>query len=136
MGDAALGLLSVLNYAPFVDNPTNNAFRAAFAKKYGDKLPQDLPNFATVDAYDGMHLMFQMLKATGGKGDGDAMMAAIKGFSWESPRGPVSIDPKTREAVQNFYVTRVERREGILANIPIKTYEHVRDPWHDMHPAG
>ena len=136
IGDAALGLLSVVNYTPFLDSPTNKAFRAAFAKKYGDRLPADLPTLATVDAYDGMHLMFHMLKATKGKPDGNAMMAAVKGFSWESPRGPISIDPKTREAVQNFYVTRVERENGILINKPIKTYEHVKDPWHDMHPAG
>jgi branched-chain amino acid transport system substrate-binding protein len=136
MGDAALGLLSVLNYAPFLDNPTNKAFRAAFAKKYGDNLPADLPTFATVDAYDGMHLMFEMLKATKGKGDGAAMVDAVKGFSWQSPRGPVTIDPKTREPVQNFYVTRVERVNGILINKPIKTYEHVKDPWHDMHPPS
>ncbi len=136
MGDAALGINAVLNYAPFVDNPTNKAFRAAFAKKYGDKLPQDLPNFATVDAYDGMHLMFQMLKATNGKGDGMQMVDAVKGFSWESPRGPVTIDPKTREPIQNFYVTRVEKHDGILANMPIKTYEHVKDPWHEMHPPA
>jgi branched-chain amino acid transport system substrate-binding protein len=136
MGDAALGNLSVLNYAPFLDNPTNKAFRAAFAKKYGSKLPDDLPNFATVDAYDGMDVIFHMLKATnGGKGGGDAMIAAAKGYSWQSPRGPVTIDPKTREAVQNFYVTKVERKDGILVNFPIATYEHVKDPWHDMHPA-
>jgi branched-chain amino acid transport system substrate-binding protein len=136
IGDVALGLVSVLDYAPFLDNPTNKAFRAAFAKKYGNKLPDDLPTFATVDAYDGMDVMFHMLKATGGgKGGGDAMIAAAKGYSWESPRGPVTIDPKTREAVQNFYVTEVERQDGIMINKPIATYEHVKDPWHEMHPA-
>jgi branched-chain amino acid transport system substrate-binding protein len=135
MGKAALGLLSVLNYSPALDNPTNKAFLAAFAKKWGDQEPADFPTFATVDAYDGMELMFHMLKATGGKGDGDAMMAAVKGYSWQSPRGPVSIDPKTRESVQNFYVTRVEEKNGIMMNVPIKTYEAVKDPWHDMHPA-
>jgi branched-chain amino acid transport system substrate-binding protein len=136
MGSAALGLVSVLNYSPFLDNPTNKAFRAAFAKKYGDKLPDDLPTFATVDAYDGMDVIFHMLKATnGGQGGGDAMIAAAKGYSWQSPRGPVMIDPKTREAVQNFYVTKVEMHDGIMADMPIATYEHVRDPWHDMHPA-
>jgi branched-chain amino acid transport system substrate-binding protein len=136
IGDAALGFLSVVNYTPFLDNSANKAFRAAFAKKYGDRLPEDLPTLPSVDAYDGMHLMFRMLTATKGQPDGDAMIAAIKGFSWESPRGPVSIDPKTRESVQNFYVTRVERDHGILVNKPIKTYQHVKDPWHDMHPAG
>jgi len=135
MGNAALGVASVLNYTPYLDNPTNKAFRAAFAKKYGDKLPDDLPTFATVDAYDGMDVMFHMLKATdGGKGGGDAMMAAAKGYSFESPRGPVTIDPKTREAIQNFYVTKVEMVDGVMANRPIATYPNVKDPWHEMHP--
>lgn len=136
MGPAALGLISVLNYAPFIDSPANKAFRAAFAKKYGNKLPQDLPTFATMDAYDGMDVIFHMLKAThGGQGGGAAMIAAAKGYSWQSPRGPVTIDPKTREAIQNFYVTKVEMEDGIMVNKPIKTYEHVKDPWHELHPA-
>jgi branched-chain amino acid transport system substrate-binding protein len=135
MGNAALGLLSVLNYSPVLDNPTNKAFRAAFAKKYGNKQPEDLPTFATVDAYDGMDLIFHMLKATGGKGGGDAMMAAVKGYTFQSPRGPVTIDPKTREPIQNFYVTKVEQEDGVMVNKPIATYEHVNDPWHEMHPA-
>jgi branched-chain amino acid transport system substrate-binding protein len=134
MGDAALGLLSVLSYSPVLDNPTNKAFRAAFAKKYGNKLPDDLPTFATVDAYDGMDVIFHMLKATGGKGDGEAMIAAAKGYSWQSPRGPLMIDPKTREAVQNFYVTKVEREDGIMVNKTVATYKDVKDPWHEMHP--
>jgi branched-chain amino acid transport system substrate-binding protein len=134
MGDAALGLLSVLSYSPVLDNPTNKAFRVAFAKKYGNKEPDDFPTFATLDAYDGMDVIFHMLKATGGKGDGDAMLAAAKGYSWQSPRGPLMIDPKTREAVQNFYVTKVEREDGVMVNKPIATYTNVKDPWHEMHP--
>jgi branched-chain amino acid transport system substrate-binding protein len=130
IGDSAIGAVSILNYAPFLDNPTNKEFRAAFAKKYGSALP----TFATVDAYDGMHLMFQMVKATGGKPDGDKMMDAVKGYSWQSPRGPMSIDPKTREAIQNFYVTKVAKVDGMLINQPIATYPNVKDPWHDMHP--
>jgi branched-chain amino acid transport system substrate-binding protein len=135
MGPSALGLLSVLDYAPFIDTPVNKAFRAAFAKKYGNKLPDDLPTFATVDAYDGMDVIFHMLKATGGKGDGAAMIAAAKGYTFESPRGPVTIDPKTRESIQNFYVTKVEMEDGIMVNKPIATYQHVKDPWHELHPA-
>jgi branched-chain amino acid transport system substrate-binding protein len=136
MGNAALGLISVLSYAPDLDNPANKAFRAAFAKKYGNKLPDDLPTFATVDAYDGMDVIFHMLKATGGKGGGDAMIAAAKGYSWQSPSGPMTIDPATREAVRNFYVTKVEKKDGVMMNEPIATYEHVKDPWHEMHPPG
>ena len=124
IGDTAIGDVAVLNYAPFLDNPTNKAFREAFAKKYGS----DLPTFATVAAYDGMELIFHMLKATGGQPDGDEMMASVKGYAWQSPRGPVSIDPKTREMVQNFYVTKVEKVDGMLINKPIATYPNVEGP--------
>ena len=132
IGDTAIGDVAVLNYAPFLDNPTNTAFRAAFAKTYGS----DLPTFATVAAYDGMEMIFHMLKATGGKPDGDKMMAAVKGYAWQSPRGPVSVDPKTREMIQNFYVTKVAKVNGMLINQPIATYPNVKDPWHEMHPPS
>jgi branched-chain amino acid transport system substrate-binding protein len=129
IGDEAIGDNAVLNYVPFLDNPVNKEFRAAFAKKYGT----DLPTFATVAAYDGMHLIFHMLKATGGQRDGDKMLAAVKGFAWDSPRGPAKIDPATRETIQNVYVTQVEKIDGILVNKPIDTYPNVVDKWHDLH---
>ena len=108
----------------------NKAFVAEFTKKYNG----DLPTFATIAAYDGMDLIFHMLKASGGQRDGDKMLASVKGFSWQSPRGPALIDPKTREMVQNFYVTKVEKVDGKLVNEPVKTYPDVKDPWHEMHP--
>ncbi len=76
-----------------------------------------------------------MLKATGGKRDGDAMIAAAKGYSWQSPRGPLMIDPQTREAVQNFYVTKVEqgrRHHGQQADQDLSSAS--KDPWHELHP--
>ena len=132
IGDASIGDMAVLNYAPFLDNPVNKEFRAAFAKKYG----ADLPTFATVAAYDGMELMFHMLKATGGKPDGDKMMEAAKGYSWQSPRGPMKIDPKTRESIQNVYMTTVTKENGQLINKPTFTVENVVDRWHEMHPPS
>jgi branched-chain amino acid transport system substrate-binding protein len=131
IGDGIIGTVTVLHYGPYLDNPANNAFRAAFAAKYGSA---DLPSFATVAAYDGMELIFHMLKATGGKRDGDKMMAAVKGYAWESPRGPVSIDPKTREIVQNIYIRRVEKLDGVLVNKEFFTYHDVKDPWHELNP--
>ncbi|HXQ53364.1 MAG TPA: ABC transporter substrate-binding protein [Stellaceae bacterium] len=131
IGDAAIGNLAVLNYAPSLDNPVNKEFVAEFTKKYNG----DLPTFATVAAYDGMGLIFHMLKETGAQRDGDKMMAAAKGYAWQSPRGPARIDPKTRETIQNIYVTQVEKVDGRLWNKPQKTYTDVVDLWHEAHPA-
>ena len=82
---------------PDLDNPENKAFVKLMAAKYGDKMVSGLPSFMDVEAWDGMQMIFHMLKATGGKADGDKMMAAIKGYSFKSPRGTVTVDPNTRE---------------------------------------
>jgi branched-chain amino acid transport system substrate-binding protein len=86
------------------------------------------PNFIGVSAYDGMHLIYEALKKTEGKTDGDALVAAMKGMAWESPRGPVSIDPATREIVQNIYIRRVEKVSGELYSVELATFEAVKDP--------
>ena len=70
-----------------------------------------------VGGYDGMHLIYEALKKTGGKADGDALIAAMKGLAWESPRGPISIDPETRDIVQNIYIRKVEKVDGELYNV-------------------
>jgi branched-chain amino acid transport system substrate-binding protein len=129
IGDILIGQLGVSNYAPALDNPMNKAFVAAIAKKYNG----DIPDFATVAAYDGMELMFHMLKAAPDH-DGAKMLAAAKGYAWESPRGPMKIDPKTRETIQNIYITKVGKVDGRLMNVPFKTYTDVVDPWHELHP--
>jgi branched-chain amino acid transport system substrate-binding protein len=131
-GDGVIGAVTTFNYAPFIDNPTNHAFRAAFEAKYGKEA---LPTFATVAAYDGMELIFHMVKATGGAHDGEKMMAAVKGYSWASPRGPVSIDPKTREIIENMYIGRIESENGRMINKVIATYPAVKEPWHELHAA-
>jgi len=77
---------------------------------------------------DGMHLIYEALKKTGGNSDGDAMLAAMKGMAWESPRGPISIDPQTRDIVQNIYIRRVEKVNGQLWNIEFETFADVKDP--------
>ena len=86
------------------------------------------PNFMAVSAYDGMHLIYEALKKTDGKTDGDSLIAAIKGMAWESPRGPISIDPQTRDIVQNIYIRKVEKKNGELYNIELVTYPAVKDP--------
>jgi len=132
IGDASLGIISSMSYGPYLDNPTNNAFVMAYQAKYGKGV---MPTFQTVLAWDGMEAVFHMLKATDGKPDGDKMMAAIKGYAWESPRGPVSIDPNTRELTQNMYVRRVEKlADGTLYNKAFFTYPNVKEQWHALNP--
>jgi branched-chain amino acid transport system substrate-binding protein len=131
VGDAALGVVSALNYGPYLDNPDNAAFTKAFHAKYGN---EEIPNIASVAAYDGMQVVFHMIEATDGKRDGDKAMAAAKGYAWKSPRGPVSIDAKERDIIQNIYMRKVEKIDGTLRNITIFTYHDVKDPWKEAHP--
>jgi branched-chain amino acid transport system substrate-binding protein len=123
MGDVALGVVSTHHYSAAHDSPANKAFVGAFRAANGGMRP----NFMAVGGYDGMHLIYEALNATKG-GSGEALVAAMKGRSWESPRGPVSIDPATRDIVQNVYVRRVERQNGELYNVEFATVPAVRDP--------
>lgn len=132
-GDAAIGTVASTIYVPSLDNPENQAFVKAMLAKYGDKMVSGLPSFMDVEAWDGMTMIFHMLKATNGEPDGDKMMAAIKGYSWNSPRGPVKVDPDTRELIQSDYITRVEKVNGQLSNVVLKTYPNINDPWHELH---
>jgi len=85
------------------------------------------PGFVAVGGYDGIHLIYEALKKTGGKTDGDLLIAAMKGMAWESPRGPISIDPETRDIVQNIYIRKVERVKGELYNVEFETFKDVKD---------
>jgi branched-chain amino acid transport system substrate-binding protein len=124
MGDVALGVVSAHHYSAAHPSPENKAFVEAFQKASSGMRP----NFMAVGGYDGMHLIYEALKRTGGKADGDALIAAMKGMSWISPRGPVSIDPATRDIVQNVYIRKVERVGGELYNVEFETFEAVKDP--------
>jgi len=86
------------------------------------------PNFMAMGGYDGMHLIYEALKKTKGATDGDALINAMKGMAWESPRGPISVDAETRDIVQNIYVRKVERVDGELYNVEFATYPAVKDP--------
>ena len=123
MSDAVLGLVTALHYSALHDSPLNKTYVRDFEAAYGKR-----PNFLSLGGYDGMHLIYEALKKTGGKTDGDAMLAAMKGMKWESPRGPMSIDPETRDVVHNEYIRRVEKVNGQLYNVELSTVEAVKDP--------
>jgi branched-chain amino acid transport system substrate-binding protein len=124
MGEVALGVVNAHHYSAAHPSPENKAFVEAFRKASNGMRP----NFMAIGGYDGMHLIYEALKTTGGKADGDALIAATKGMSWISPRGPVSIDPATRDIVQNVYIRKVERVGGELYNVEFDTHEAVKDP--------
>jgi branched-chain amino acid transport system substrate-binding protein len=124
MGDAVIGTVTAHIYSADHDSAVNKAFVAAF-EKANDGMR---PNFMAVGGYDGMHLMFEALNKTGGKTDGDSLLNAIKGMAWESPRGPISIDPQTRDIIQNVYIRKVEKKNGQLYNVEFATFPAIKDP--------
>jgi branched-chain amino acid transport system substrate-binding protein len=122
MGDAALGTVTAHIYSAAHPSAMNKEFVAAYKKAFSAR-----PGFMAVNGYDGMHLIYEALKKTGGKADGDDLIAAMKGMKWESPRGPISIDPETRDIVQNVYIRKVEKVDGELYNVEFQTFEAVKD---------
>jgi branched-chain amino acid transport system substrate-binding protein len=123
MNEAAIGTVTAHVYSADHGSQMNKAYVEAF-----EKANHFRPNFMSVGGYDGMHLIYEALKKSGGKADGDTLIAAMKGTSWESPRGPISIDPDTRDVIQNVYVRKVERKNGQLYNVEFATFEAVKDP--------
>jgi branched-chain amino acid transport system substrate-binding protein len=123
MGDAALGLITAFHYDHNHKSAANAKFVAAYNAAYGRN-----PDFFSIGGWDGMHLIYEALKKTGGKADGESLVAAAKGMKWESPRGPISIDPETRDIVQTVYIRRLEKVGGKLLNVEIGKIENVKDP--------
>jgi branched-chain amino acid transport system substrate-binding protein len=123
MGDAGLGIITAWHYDYKADNARNREFVKVFNEMHGRN-----PDFFSIGGYDGMHVIYEALKKTGGKTDGDSLIAAAKGLKWESPRGPMSIDPETRDVVQNIYIRRVQKVGGELVNVPFDKIENVKDP--------
>ena len=123
MGDAALGTVTAHMYSAAHPSQTNKDFVAAYKKAFNSR-----PGFVAVGGYDGIHMIYEALKKTGGKADGDSLVAAMKGMKWESPRGPISIDPETRDIVQNIYIRKVEKVDGELYNVEFQTFDAVKDP--------
>jgi branched-chain amino acid transport system substrate-binding protein len=123
MGDASLGIITSFHY----DWPHKSKTNGDFVKAYNAEFKRN-PDFFTVGAYDGMHLIYEALKKTKGNTDGEALINAAKGMKWESPRGPISIDPETRDIIQTVYIRKVEKIGGVLQNTEIAKVENVKDP--------
>ncbi|MBD9454387.1 ABC transporter substrate-binding protein [Rhizobium sp. RHZ02] len=126
LGDAALGIQTTFHYAVSHDSPENKAFVEAAAKAIGSKAELSFP---AVGAYDGMNVIYKMIGATGGKQDAAKAVEAVKGLTWVSPRGPVSIDPESRHITQNIYLREVTKADdGTYYNKEVQTFEKQGDP--------
>ncbi|WP_113393342.1 ABC transporter substrate-binding protein [Rhizobium sp. SYY.PMSO] len=126
LGDAAIGMQTTFHYAVSHDSPENKAFVAAAEKAIGN--PAEL-TFPAVGAFDGMHVIYKMIEATGGKQDAQKAVDAVKGLSWVSPRGPVTIDPESRHITQNIYLREVAKgADGKYYNKEVQTFEKQGDP--------
>ena len=123
MGDQMLGMITAGPYSAAHKSELNKTYVSSIVKANNFR-----PDFVAVGGYDGMHLIYEALKKTGGKTDGDALIGAMKGMAWESPRGPISIDPATRDIVSNIYIRKVEKIDGQLWNTEFETFPNVKDP--------
>jgi len=124
IGDAALGIITSQHYSAAHDSAENKQFVADFKKANAGMRP----NLVAVQAYDGMHAIYEALKKTNGATDGTQLVDAMKGVSFASPRGPVTIDPATREMIQNIYIRKVEKVDGELYNVEFATIPNFKDP--------
>src|SRR5215467_2802087 len=124
MGDSMLGIETAYFYSAAHPSAKNKAFVDG-VKQANNGMRA---NFFGVSGYDGMHLIYQALTKTGGKSDGESFVGAAKGMSWESPRGPMTIDPETRDVIHNIYLRKVEKVNGELWNVEFATVENVKDP--------
>jgi branched-chain amino acid transport system substrate-binding protein len=124
MGDVAMGVVTSHHYSAAHNSPANKKFVEAFTKANNNLRP----NFMAVGGYDGMRLIYESLKKTKGAGGGDALLAAMKGQIFESPRGPMFIDAQTRDVVQNVYIRKVEKKDGQLYNVEFDVIKDVKDP--------
>ena len=124
MGDAGIGFITAFHYDYNHQSAKNKAFVAAYNAEYKRN-----PDMFSAGGYDGMHVIYEALKKTKGDTDGDALIAAAKGMKWESPRGPMMIDPETRDVIQTVYIRRVEKVSGALVNVEFDKLENVKDPF-------
>ena len=126
MGDPTLGMITAFHYSAAHDSPENAAFLKSYAAANDAKA--GAPNFMAAAGYDTMHVIYEVSKKLNGNIDGDHAMAAIKGMKWMSPRGPVEIDPATRDIDQTVYIRKVEKVNGKLANVEFDKIPNVKDP--------
>jgi branched-chain amino acid transport system substrate-binding protein len=133
MGDTPLGLITSGTYSADAKRPANEAFVAAWKREYGDK---SVPDFFSVDAWDGMAAIYGLVKETKGKFTADQAMTFLSHWTDpDSPRGPIMVDPETRDIVQNVYIRRVEKQGDKLVDVEIATIPMVKDPWKELNPA-
>jgi len=125
MGDGTMGIVTSFHYSAAHDSPENKAFLKSYAEINGTRLR---PNFMACAGYDGMAAIAEALKKTQGSTDADKLLSAFKGMKLMSPRGPIMIDPETRDIVQTVYIRRVEKLNGILYNVEFDKFPEVRDP--------
>jgi len=123
MGDQMLGMITAGPFSAAHKSDLNKTYVSSIVKANNFR-----PDFVAVGGYDGMHMIYEALKKTEGKTDGDALIGAMKGMAWESPRGPISIDPETRDIVSNIYIRKVEKIDGQLWNTEFETFPNVKDP--------
>jgi branched-chain amino acid transport system substrate-binding protein len=126
VGEAAVGVITSHHYSSAHDSALNKKFVADYQEMFGKN---KRPNFYTVGAYDGMKVIHEVLGKTNGQISGETFAQAVAGLSFESPRGPLKIDPQTRDVVQNIYIRKTEKTGGLLVNREIQTYANVKaDP--------
>ena len=126
MGDNANGIITTFHYTLERDDPLNKEYVAGYTAANNGREP----DLFSIGGYDGMHLIYETLKKTNGDTDGDKLVEAAKGMSWTSPRGPMMIDPETRDVVQTVYIREVQKVGDKLQNVIIKEIPNVKDPLH------
>ena len=131
MGDLAIGIITAAIYDYSHKSPMNEQFVKEYRAAYNRE-----PDIFSIGGYDGAQLMYKALEKTGGKTDGESLIAAAKGMAWESPRGPMSIDPETRDVIETVYIRRVEKVDGKLINVEFDKLENVKDPVKEKMKAG
>ncbi|OGA24851.1 MAG: branched-chain amino acid ABC transporter substrate-binding protein [Betaproteobacteria bacterium RIFCSPLOWO2_02_FULL_67_26] len=130
MGDLALGVITMHHYSAAATRPANKAFIAAWKKEYGEK---SWPSFMSVGAWDAMDAIYYVIREQKGRIDPDRTMALVKQYkNPNSPRGPIAIDPATRDIIQNEYMREVRKVGGQLANVEFETFAQVKDPWKEL----
>ena len=131
IGKASIDAIGSSHYTETIDNPLNKRLRSDLESMFGK---DRIPDTATVSAYDGMHMIYQAVAKLGPRPNPEETMKLMSNMKFDSPRGPIAIDPKTRDIVQNVYLRRVKEQDGRLVNINFATVPMVRDPWKDWNP--
>jgi branched-chain amino acid transport system substrate-binding protein len=133
IGEMGNGMITAGTYSIYGDRPANKAFLAAWDKEYGNKA---IPDFLSAHGWDGMAMVFDMIKATNGKFTGDDAMKFFSNWKTDkSPRGVISIDPKERDIVQDIYIRRHDWKDGKLVTVEFDSIKAVKDPWKELNPA-